>query len=49
LGRATIDKIALCAELLGSDCQMAVKEIGKRIENAKLTPSAITLKKATNG
>jgi glutamate--cysteine ligase len=43
LGRATIDKIALCAELLGSDCQMAVKEIGKRIENAKLTPSAITL------
>jgi glutamate--cysteine ligase len=37
------DKIYLCAELLGQDYQAAVKTIGRRIEQAELTPSAITL------
>ena len=43
LGKTTIDKILLCTKLLGSDYQAAVEEIGKRIENAGLTPSAIVL------
>jgi glutamate--cysteine ligase len=43
LGRTVMDKIYLCAELLGQDYQAAVKTIGRRIEQAELTPSAITL------
>jgi glutamate--cysteine ligase len=38
-----VDKIYLCAELLGQDYRTAVKTIGRRIEHAELTPSAITL------
>jgi len=44
LGRTAMDKILLCAELLGAEYQQAVVEIGKRIENTELTPSAIILK-----
>ncbi len=43
LGRTVMDKIYLCAELLGQDYQAAVNTIGRRIEHAELTPSAITL------
>ncbi|MBA5249431.1 MAG: glutamate--cysteine ligase, partial [Gammaproteobacteria bacterium] len=43
LGRLVMDKVLLCAELLGAEYQQAVAEIGKRIENAELTPSAIIL------
>jgi len=44
LGKTAMDKIALCAALLGVEYQQAVAEIGERIENAELTPSAIILK-----
>lgn len=40
LGRGVMDKVLLCAGLLGAEYQEAVVEIGKRIENAELTPSA---------
>lgn len=43
LGKTVMHKILLCSELLGAEYQVAVEEIGKRIENAKLTPSAIIL------
>jgi hypothetical protein len=38
LGRTVMDKIYLCAELLGQDYRTAVKTIGRRIEHAELTP-----------
>lgn len=44
LGKTVMDKILLCAELLGLNYQTAVEEIGERIENAELTPSAVILK-----
>ncbi len=43
LGKTTLHKILLCAELLGTKYQKAVKEISKRIKNTNLTPSAIIL------
>jgi predicted nucleic acid-binding OB-fold protein len=43
LGRTVMDKIYLCAELLGQDYRTAVKTIGRRIEHAELTPSATIL------
>lgn len=43
LGKTAIGKILLCAELLGEEYQQAVIEIGKRIEDTALTPSAIIL------
>lgn len=48
LGRMTIDKIYLCAELLGQNYQVAVNIIGKRIEHAELTPSAMILHEMEN-
>ncbi len=43
LGHLVMDKIYLCAELLGSDYQQAVKQIGRRFDSSDLTPSAIAL------
>ncbi|KAA0449429.1 MAG: glutamate--cysteine ligase [Candidatus Thioglobus sp.] len=43
LGNTIMDKILLCAELLGAGKQAAVKEIGARITHSQRTPSAIIL------
>ncbi len=42
-GRILMDKIYLCAELLGQNHQMAVNTIAKRIKYVELTPSAIMM------
>jgi glutamate--cysteine ligase len=43
LGKTAMDKILLCAALLGAEYQEAVAEIAQRIDNTTLTPSAIIL------
>lgn len=42
-GKGLMDKIYLCAELLGQEYQVAVSIISKRIEHAELIPSATIL------
>ncbi|SMN00963.1 Glutamate--cysteine ligase [uncultured Candidatus Thioglobus sp.] len=43
LGNTTMDKMQLCAGLLGQSYQTAVEKIAQRINQPELTPSAITL------
>ncbi len=43
LGKTSMDKIHLCAGLLGQDYQTAVRQISKRITHTELTPSVIAL------
>jgi len=43
-----MNKIYLCAELLGEKYQDAVKQISRRISNADLTPSAVALNEMKN-
>ncbi len=48
LGSDIMNKIYLCAELLGEEYQTAVKLMTRRIDNADLTPSAMTLSEMKN-
>jgi len=48
LGSDTMNKIYLCAELLGEKYQDTVKQMTRRINNADLTPSAVTLSEMKN-
>ena len=48
LGSNIMNKIYHCAELLGEEYQEAVKQMIRRIDNADLTPSAITLSEMKN-
>lgn len=43
LGNLSMNKIYLCAELLGQNYQKAVKQFSRRIQQSELTPSAIAL------
>ena len=48
LGSDIMNKISHCAELLGEEYQDAVKQMTRRINNADLTPSAVTLSEMRN-
>lgn len=48
LGIDVLNNVYLCAKLLGTPYQMAVKHNIKKLENAQLTPSAIALSEMKN-